>query len=86
MMMPWSFFTIVANFEEKRNLVNNGSAANILSYKDFTKMGISTEQLKVVKTLLQGFGGGGTIVPEGIIKHLLTLGSDKGQMIEIILF
>ncbi|XP_022872734.1 uncharacterized protein LOC111391716 [Olea europaea var. sylvestris] len=48
---------IVANFEAKRILIDNGSAANILSHEAFTKMGISPEQLKTVKTPLQGFGG-----------------------------
>ncbi|XP_022881079.1 uncharacterized protein LOC111398400 [Olea europaea var. sylvestris] len=50
--------TIVANFEVKRILIDNGSAANILSHEAFTKMGISPEQLKTVKTPLQGFEGG----------------------------
>ncbi|XP_022897821.1 uncharacterized protein LOC111411533 [Olea europaea var. sylvestris] len=48
---------IVANFEVKRILIDNGSAANILSHEAFTKMGISPEQLKTVKTPLQGFRG-----------------------------
>ncbi|XP_022872023.1 uncharacterized protein LOC111391100 [Olea europaea var. sylvestris] len=38
---------IIANFEVRRILTDNGSAANILSYKAFGKMGISTQQLKL---------------------------------------
>lgn len=44
--------TIVANFEVRRILIDNGSAVSILSYEAFTKMKISTKQLKVVKTPL----------------------------------
>ncbi|XP_022877106.1 uncharacterized protein LOC111395364 [Olea europaea var. sylvestris] len=43
---------VVANFEVKRILVDNGSAANILSQEAFAKMGISPKQLKAVKTPL----------------------------------
>ncbi|XP_022899280.1 uncharacterized protein LOC111412578 [Olea europaea var. sylvestris] len=71
------FSAVVANFEVKRILIDNGSAANILSQEAFAKMGISQKQLKVVKTLLQGFGGG-VIIPEGIIELPLTLGSGHG--------
>ncbi|XP_022846338.1 uncharacterized protein LOC111369085 [Olea europaea var. sylvestris] len=76
---------IVANFEVKRILIDNGSAANILSHEAFTKMGISPEQLKTVKTPLQGFGGG-IIVPEGVVELPLTLGSGKEQITVITSF
>ncbi|XP_022858494.1 uncharacterized protein LOC111379363 [Olea europaea var. sylvestris] len=65
---------IVANFEIKRILVDNGSAANILSQEAFAKMGISSQQLKAVKTPFQGFRGG-VITPEGVVELPLTLGS-----------
>ncbi|XP_022851090.1 uncharacterized protein LOC111372895 [Olea europaea var. sylvestris] len=71
---------IVANFEVKRILVDNGSAANILSHEAFTKMGIFPEQLKTVRSPLQGFGGGGRggiIVPNGVVELPLILGSGK---------
>ncbi|XP_022875729.1 uncharacterized protein LOC111394198 [Olea europaea var. sylvestris] len=44
---------VVANFEVKRILVDNGSAANILLQEAFAKMGISPKQLKAVKTPLR---------------------------------
>ncbi|XP_022860313.1 uncharacterized protein LOC111380886 [Olea europaea var. sylvestris] len=65
---------IIANFEVKRILVDNGSAANVLSHEAFVQIGISSEQLKPVKTPLQGFGGG-VITPEGIVGLPLTLGA-----------
>ncbi|XP_022868526.1 uncharacterized protein LOC111388096 [Olea europaea var. sylvestris] len=46
------------------------------------------EQLNIVKTPLQGFGGGGDgiIVPEGVVKLPLTLGSGKEQITVITSF
>ncbi|XP_022859172.1 uncharacterized protein LOC111379964 [Olea europaea var. sylvestris] len=76
---------IVANFEVKRILVDNGSAANILSQEAFAKMGISSHQLKAVKTPLQGFGGG-VITPEGVVELPLTLGSGQKQVTEMTSF
>ncbi|XP_022843439.1 uncharacterized protein LOC111366994 [Olea europaea var. sylvestris] len=76
---------IVANFEVKRILVDNGSAANILSQEAFAKMGISSQQLKAVKTPLQGFGGG-VITPEGVVELPLTLGSGQKQVTEMTSF
>ncbi|XP_022873363.1 uncharacterized protein LOC111392285 [Olea europaea var. sylvestris] len=73
---------VVANFEVKRILVDNGSAANILSQEAFAKMGISPKQLKAVKTPLQGFGGG-VFIPEGIVELPLTLGTGSTQVMEI---
>ncbi|XP_022849778.1 uncharacterized protein LOC111371840 [Olea europaea var. sylvestris] len=67
---------IVANFEVKRILVDNRSAANILSQEAFAKMEISSQQLKAVKTPLQGFGGG-VITPEVVVELPLTLGSGQ---------
>ncbi|XP_022851304.1 uncharacterized protein LOC111373062 [Olea europaea var. sylvestris] len=69
---------IIANFEAKRILVDNGSAANVLSHEALVQMGISVEQLKPVKTPLQGFGGG-VITPEGIVELPMTLGSEGRQ-------
>ncbi|XP_022860192.1 uncharacterized protein LOC111380787 [Olea europaea var. sylvestris] len=71
-------FVIVANFEVKRILVDNGSATNILSQEAFAKMGLSLKQFKAVKTPLLGFGGR-VIIPEGIIGLPLTLGSGNAQ-------
>ncbi|XP_022854654.1 uncharacterized protein LOC111375963 [Olea europaea var. sylvestris] len=73
---------VVANFEVRRILVDNGSAANILSQEAFAKMGISPKQLKAVKTPLQGFGGG-IIIPERIVELPLTLGAGSTQVTEI---
>ncbi|XP_022873009.1 uncharacterized protein LOC111391959 [Olea europaea var. sylvestris] len=64
---------IIANFEVRRVLVDNGSAANVSSQEAFMKMGISVNQFKTVKISLQGFGGR-TIIPEGIVDLPLTLG------------
>ncbi|XP_022846481.1 uncharacterized protein LOC111369263 [Olea europaea var. sylvestris] len=75
-------FAVVANFEVRRILVDNGSASNILSQEAFTKKGISPKQLKAVKTPLQGFGGG-VIIPEGIVELPLTLGAGSTQVTEI---
>ncbi|XP_022846237.1 uncharacterized protein LOC111368977 [Olea europaea var. sylvestris] len=72
---------IITNFEVRRVLVDNGSAANVLSQEAFMKMGISVNQFKTVKTLLQGFGGG-IIIPEGIVDLPLTLGSGQKQVTE----
>ncbi|XP_022867813.1 uncharacterized protein LOC111387490 [Olea europaea var. sylvestris] len=77
--------TVLANFEVKRILVDNGSAANILSQEAFAKMGISSQQLKAVKTPLQGFGGG-VITPEGVVELPLTLGSGQKQITEMTSF
>ncbi|XP_022887470.1 uncharacterized protein LOC111403267 [Olea europaea var. sylvestris] len=66
---------IVANFEVKRILCT-------LRMEVRHKMGLSPKQLKVVKTHLQGFGGG-VIIPEGIVELLLTLGSGNAQVTEI---
>ncbi|XP_022849072.1 uncharacterized protein LOC111371361 [Olea europaea var. sylvestris] len=71
-------FVIIANSEVRRVLVDNGSAANVLSQEAFMKIGISVNQFKTVKTPLQGFGGG-TIIPEGIVDLPLTLGSGQKQ-------
>ncbi|XP_022867175.1 uncharacterized protein LOC111386905 [Olea europaea var. sylvestris] len=73
------------NFEVKRILVDNGSAANVLSHEALVQMGISVEQLKPVKTPLQGFGGG-AITPEGIVGLPMTLGSEGWQVTHIITF
>ncbi|XP_022877091.1 uncharacterized protein LOC111395343 [Olea europaea var. sylvestris] len=67
---------IVANFEVKRILVDNESAANIFSQEAFAKMGISSQQFKAVKTPLQGFGEG-VITPQGVVELSLTLGSGQ---------
>ncbi|XP_022874247.1 uncharacterized protein LOC111393077 [Olea europaea var. sylvestris] len=74
--------TIIANFEVRRVLVDNGSAANVLSQEAFMKMGISVNQFKTVKTLLQGFGRG-TIILAGIVDLPLTLGSGQNQVTEV---
>ncbi|XP_022850727.1 uncharacterized protein LOC111372583 [Olea europaea var. sylvestris] len=76
---------IIANFEVKRILVDNGSAANVLSYEALVQMGILVEQLKPVKTPLQGFGGG-VITPEGIVELPMTLGSEGRQVTHIVTF
>ncbi|XP_022846201.1 uncharacterized protein LOC111368940 [Olea europaea var. sylvestris] len=76
---------IIANFEVKRILVDNGSGANVLSHEAFVQMGISSEQLKPVKTPLQGFGGT-VITPEGIIGLPLTLGAEGKQVTQITTF
>ncbi|XP_022854630.1 uncharacterized protein LOC111375941 [Olea europaea var. sylvestris] len=82
---------IITNFEVKRILVDNESAANVLSHEAFVQMGISSEQFKPVKTPLQGFGSG-VITPEGIIGLPLTLGQKcyvtsvrriKGDVIQV---
>lgn len=60
----------------KRILVDNGSAGNIFSHEAYSRMGILAEQLKVIKTPLQGFGGG-TIISKGVVNLPLTLGSNQ---------
>ncbi|XP_022858555.1 uncharacterized protein LOC111379427 [Olea europaea var. sylvestris] len=76
---------IIANFEVKRILVDNGSAANVLSHEALVQMGISVKQLKPVKTHLQGFGGG-VITPEGIVELPMTLGSEGRLVTHIVTF
>ncbi|XP_022883776.1 uncharacterized protein LOC111400604 [Olea europaea var. sylvestris] len=46
---------LVAGVNIKRILVDNGSAANVLSHEAFVQMGISSEHLKPIKATLQGF-------------------------------
>lgn len=65
----------MVNFKVKKILIDNGSIANILSYEVFTKVRISTIQLKEVKTPLQGFGGG-VIIAKGVIELPLPLSSN----------
>ncbi|XP_022850080.1 uncharacterized protein LOC111372124 [Olea europaea var. sylvestris] len=76
---------IITNFEIKRILVDNRSAANVLSHEAFVQKGISSEQLKPVKTPLQGFRGG-VITPEGIVGLPLTLGTESKQVTQITTF
>ncbi|XP_022855111.1 uncharacterized protein LOC111376384 [Olea europaea var. sylvestris] len=42
--------TIIANFEVKKILIDNGSIANVLSHEAFVQMGISLEQLRPITT------------------------------------
>ncbi|XP_022855572.1 uncharacterized protein LOC111376800 [Olea europaea var. sylvestris] len=76
---------ITSNFEVKIILVDNRSAANLLSYEAFIQMGITSEQLKPVKTHLQGFGGG-VITPKDIVGLPLTLGAEGKQVTQISTF
>ncbi|XP_022855349.1 uncharacterized protein LOC111376617 [Olea europaea var. sylvestris] len=67
--------TIITNFEVKIISVDNESAANVLSHEAFVQIEISSEQFKLVKTPLQGFGGGVKTL-EGIVGLSLTLGAE----------
>ncbi|CAI9772487.1 unnamed protein product [Fraxinus pennsylvanica] len=67
---------IIANFEVRKILVNDGTATNVLLHEAFVQMGISLEQLKPVKTPLQVFEGG-VIIPKGIVRLPFTLGLER---------
>ncbi|XP_022848733.1 uncharacterized protein LOC111371045 [Olea europaea var. sylvestris] len=76
---------ILANFEVRKILIDNKSTANVPSHEAFVQIVISSEQLKPVKTPLQGFGGG-VITPEGIVGLPLTLGAEGKQVKQITTF
>ncbi|KAL2479704.1 Integrase catalytic domain-containing protein [Abeliophyllum distichum] len=62
----------IARFDVKRVLVDNGSAADVMSWKVFLVLKISPSKIKPVTTLLHGFGGA-TVIPEGKIELPVTL-------------
>ncbi|KAL2531738.1 Ribonuclease H [Abeliophyllum distichum] len=63
----------IADFDVKRVLVDNGSAADVMSWEVFLGLKISPSKIKPVTTPLHGFGGA-TVIPEGTIELPVTLG------------
>src|SRR5262249_33566871 len=76
---------IISNFQVRRVLVDEGSAANILSYEVYTKMNLPRSKLKPVKTPLHGFAGE-TIIFEGMVSLPLVLCQAAEQITTIVNF
>ncbi|KAL2453211.1 Ribonuclease H [Abeliophyllum distichum] len=62
----------IADFDVKRVLVDNGSAADVMSWKVFLGLKISPSKIKPITTPLHGFRGA-TVIPEGTIELPVTL-------------
>ncbi|KAL2526780.1 Ribonuclease H [Abeliophyllum distichum] len=60
------------DFDVKRVLVDNGIAADVMSWKVFLGLKISPNKIKPITTPLHGFGGA-TVIPEGTIELPVTL-------------
>ncbi|KAL2467122.1 Ribonuclease H [Abeliophyllum distichum] len=70
----------IADFDVKRVLVDNGSAADVMSWEVFLGLKISPSKIKHVTTPLHGFGGA-TVIPEGTIELPVTLGTYPASVI-----
>ncbi|KAL2480023.1 Ribonuclease H [Abeliophyllum distichum] len=70
----------IADFDVKRVLVDNGSAADVMSWEVFLGLKISPSKIKPVTTPLHGFGGA-TVIPEGTIELPVTLGTYPASVI-----
>ncbi|KAL2531484.1 RNase H domain-containing protein [Abeliophyllum distichum] len=70
----------IADFDVKRVLVDNGSAADVMSWEVFLGLKISPSKIKPVTTPLHGFGGA-TIIPEGTIELPVTLGTYPASVV-----
>ncbi|KAL2526109.1 Uncharacterized protein Adt_11163 [Abeliophyllum distichum] len=70
----------IADFDVKRVLVDNGSAADVMSWKVFLGLKISHSKIKPVTAPLHGFGGV-TIIPEGTIELPVTLGTYPASVV-----
>ncbi|KAL2475698.1 Uncharacterized protein Adt_36434 [Abeliophyllum distichum] len=64
----------IADFDVKRVLIDNGSAADVLTWDALLGLKAPLEKLRSVTTHLQGFGGA-TVIPEGTIELSVTLGT-----------
>ena len=67
---------MIANYDVKRILVDNGSSTNILFYSAFFRMLMSTERLRRVSILLVGFTEDAVDV-EGELDLSLTIGTES---------
>ncbi|KAL2486106.1 Ribonuclease H [Abeliophyllum distichum] len=70
----------IADFDVKRVLVDNGSAADVMSWEVFLGLKISPSKIKPVTTPLHGFGGA-TVIPEGTIELPVTLGTYPASVV-----
>ncbi|KAL2470319.1 Uncharacterized protein Adt_38455 [Abeliophyllum distichum] len=68
------------DFDVKRVLVDNGSAADVMSWEVFLGLKISPSKIKPVTTPLHGFGGA-TVIPEGTIELPVTLDTYPASVI-----
>lgn len=64
----------IANYDVKKNLIDNRSSANILIYNAFVKMNLSLHQLRRTPMPLVRFGGNSVGVKEEITL-LVTIGT-----------
>ncbi|KAL2453443.1 Uncharacterized protein Adt_49059 [Abeliophyllum distichum] len=70
----------IADFDVKRVLVDNSSAADVMSWEVFLGLMISPSKIKPITTSLLGFGGA-TVIPEGTIKLPVTLGTYPASVV-----
>ncbi|XP_073117756.1 uncharacterized protein [Elaeis guineensis] len=63
----------IANYDVKKNFVDNGSSTNILFYSTFSRMRLSTDRLERVSTPLIGFAGD-AVSMEGEVTLPVTVG------------
>ncbi|KAL2513134.1 Ribonuclease H [Abeliophyllum distichum] len=68
------------DFDVKRVLVDNGSAADVMSWEVFLGLKISHSKIKPVTTPVHGFRGA-TVIPEGTIELPVTLGSYPASVV-----
>ncbi|KAL2513295.1 RNase H domain-containing protein [Abeliophyllum distichum] len=73
----------IADFDVRRVLVDNGSAANVMSWEIFLGLKISPSKIKPVTTPLHRFGGA-TVIPEGIIELPVTLGTYPASVLAVV--
>ena len=66
---------MIANYDVKKILVDNGSSTNVLFYSIFFRMRLSTDQLRRVSTPLVAFTGDAVAV-EGEIALSVTVGAE----------
>ncbi|KAL2466991.1 Uncharacterized protein Adt_42842 [Abeliophyllum distichum] len=70
----------ITDFDVKSVLVDNGSAADVMSWEVFLGLKISPSKIKPVTTPLHGFGGA-TVIPEGTIELPVTLGTYPASVV-----
>ena len=70
---------IIADYSTRRVLVDYGSSADILYYPAFQQMNLGQDQLRLVHSPLDGFGGM-KVQPVGTITLLVVVGTYPQQV------